>query len=189
MPDSDPPEPDSMHLYDLLDGFLQVHPQGDEADLEAWASGVPELASDPELVERLGELLYQVEAVLGELMPLEHRPGKVSIFRRRLADAIAGIADVVVSGLVRMLRPGRANGQRIEAVAEPYLREALEKSRRVLGDEHLDTLFSIDNRGNLLANQGKLTEAEPYFREALEIRRRVLGDEHEHTLHSIGNLC
>ena len=45
--------------------------------------------------------------------------------------------------------------------AEPYLVEALEVSRRVLGDEHPDTLVSIKNLARLFRVQGKYAEAEP----------------------------
>ncbi len=69
--------------------------------------------------------------------------------------------------------------------AEPYLREALEVRRRVLGDEHPDTLGSINEMGMLLWWQGRKAEAEPYLREALEGRRRVLGEENPSTLRSI----
>jgi tetratricopeptide (TPR) repeat protein len=74
------------------------------------------------------------------------------------------------------------------AEAEPYYRDALEKRRRVLGEEHPDTLTSINNMGVLLESQGKLAEAEPYYRDALEKRRRVLGEEHPDTLSSINNM-
>jgi hypothetical protein len=46
--------------------------------------------------------------------------------------------------------------------AEPYFREDLEGMRRVLGDDHPDTLTSINNMGGLLYSQGKLDEAMPY---------------------------
>jgi tetratricopeptide (TPR) repeat protein len=66
--------------------------------------------------------------------------------------------------------------------AEPYFREALEKRRRLLGEEHGDTLLSISNMGALLYAQDKLAEAETYFREALEKSRRVVGKENFATL-------
>ena len=75
------------------------------------------------------------------------------------------------------------------AEAEPYYREALEKRRRVLGEEHPDTLSSINNMGLLLRDQGKLDQAEPYYSEALEKSRRVLGEEHPDTLTSMSNLA
>jgi tetratricopeptide (TPR) repeat protein len=74
--------------------------------------------------------------------------------------------------------------------SEPYRREALDKSRRVLGEEHPDTLIDINSLGKLLQELGKLSEAEVLFREAAEKSRRVLGDEHPSTLiaiYSIGS--
>ena len=72
--------------------------------------------------------------------------------------------------------------------ALPYFTESMETYRRTLGDEHLDTLTSINNMGSLLKSQGKYDEALPYFSEALETRRRTLGDEHPDTLASINNI-
>ncbi len=65
---------------------------------------------------------------------------------------------------------------------------ALATRRRILGDEHPDTLSSIGSMGMLLRWQGRLAEAEPYLRESLEKRRRLLGDEHPQTLASIVSL-
>ncbi len=73
------------------------------------------------------------------------------------------------------------------AEAESLLREALEHFR-VLGDEHPETLASINNLGDLLQAQGRLAEAEPYVREVLEKSRRMLGDENPDTLTAINNM-
>ncbi|MBX3323126.1 MAG: tetratricopeptide repeat protein, partial [Phycisphaeraceae bacterium] len=67
-------------------------------------------------------------------------------------------------------------------------REAVEKSRRVLGEEHPNTLIFIHNMGALLRAQGKLDQAEPLFREAMENSRRMLGEEHPNTLTFISNM-
>ncbi|MBS0197004.1 MAG: serine/threonine protein kinase [Planctomycetes bacterium] len=72
--------------------------------------------------------------------------------------------------------------------AFPLQEGALITRRRVLGEEHPDTLTSISNMGFLLDEQGKLAEAEPYYHEALEKSRRVLGEEHPSTLTSISNM-
>jgi tetratricopeptide (TPR) repeat protein len=64
----------------------------------------------------------------------------------------------------------------------------LEKSRRVLGEEHPDVLFSMIRMGSLLLAEGKPDEAEPYFREALEKSHRVLGDENPTTLSSLSEM-
>jgi tetratricopeptide (TPR) repeat protein len=61
-------------------------------------------------------------------------------------------------------------------------------SRRVLGEEHPETLTSISNVGRVCRSQGRLVEAESFYREALDKRRRVLGDSHPDTLTSCSNL-
>ena len=80
----------------------------------------------------------------------------------------------------------RAIGQYPAAL--PLQESALATRRRVLGEEHPDTIISINNMGSLLANQGKLAEAEPYYRDTLEKSRRVLGAEHPDTITSINNM-
>ncbi len=72
--------------------------------------------------------------------------------------------------------------------AIPLQNSALATRRRVLGEEHPETLFSMNDLGELLYQQSKLVDAEPNFREALEKRRRVRGEEHPETLLSISNL-
>jgi serine/threonine protein kinase/tetratricopeptide (TPR) repeat protein len=66
--------------------------------------------------------------------------------------------------------------------------EALEIRRRLLGEEHPETLTSLSHAGTLLKTQGRQTEAEPYYRKMLEGRRRVLGDDHPDTLTAISNM-
>ncbi len=75
----------------------------------------------------------------------------------------------------------------LERAMQPQ-QQAFEVRRRELGDDHSDSLVSINNLGQLLQNQGKDAEAEALFREALEGRRRTLGDEHPDTLTLISNL-
>ncbi len=72
--------------------------------------------------------------------------------------------------------------------AEIQHREAVEKNRRVLGNDHADTLISIDSLGITLQKLGRYDEAEKLFVEALEGMRRVLGNDHPSTLATVGNL-
>jgi serine/threonine protein kinase/tetratricopeptide (TPR) repeat protein len=60
--------------------------------------------------------------------------------------------------------------------------------REALGDDHPDTLESINNMGRLLWAQGKLNDAEPFCHEAVEGRRQALGNDHKDTISSIINL-
>ena len=61
--------------------------------------------------------------------------------------------------------------------------------RRVLGQEHPDTLSSASNLAAMLGSQEKYAEAERINLELLGVRRRVLGDEHPDTLTSANNLA
>ncbi len=66
--------------------------------------------------------------------------------------------------------------------------EALKIRREFLGDEDVETLYSIGNMGSLLLALGRYDEAEPFFLESLEGRRRVLGDADEITLSSLNDM-
>jgi len=72
--------------------------------------------------------------------------------------------------------------------ALPLQERALETRRRVLGDDHTNTLASINAMGLLLNRMGKLDEVLPYYAEALEGMRRVHGDDDQATLILINNI-
>lgn len=61
--------------------------------------------------------------------------------------------------------------------------------KRVLPEEHPDTLNPMNNLANLYRRQGRYDEAELLMVKTLEIRKRVLGEEHPHTLDSVNNLA
>jgi non-specific serine/threonine protein kinase/serine/threonine-protein kinase len=66
--------------------------------------------------------------------------------------------------------------------------DALSKARRVLGEDHPDTIVVLFSLGDALQESGRLNEAEPYYREALQKNRRKLGEEHPLTLVLLSNL-
>ena len=65
---------------------------------------------------------------------------------------------------------------------------AVDLRRRVLGDEHLDTLTGDNNLGQLYREQGKYAEAEQVLTRTTTIRQRVLGEDHPDTLITMANL-
>jgi hypothetical protein len=73
--------------------------------------------------------------------------------------------------------------------SEPLHLETLEAQRRVLGENHRDTLWSMSNLATLYAIQGRHDEAEPLHLKTLEARRRVLGENHPDTANSLYNLA
>jgi tetratricopeptide (TPR) repeat protein len=74
------------------------------------------------------------------------------------------------------------------AEAQPYYQEAMDGYRRVLGDNHPDTLNAINSMGAVMENQGNLQEAGAYYQEALQRSRLVLGNDHPHTVAALNNL-
>lgn len=66
--------------------------------------------------------------------------------------------------------------------AGQQLQQALETRRKLLGDEHPDTLHTTNNLANLLAQQDRLEEAEALYVHVLSVRRRLLGADAAETL-------
>jgi tetratricopeptide (TPR) repeat protein len=62
--------------------------------------------------------------------------------------------------------------------AEPLFRQALEITKKVLGEEHPHFATSLNNLGSLYDSMGDYSRAEPLYRQALEIKKKVLGEEH-----------
>jgi tetratricopeptide (TPR) repeat protein len=75
------------------------------------------------------------------------------------------------------------------AEAEQIFGEVLNVKRRVLGNEHPDTLMVRSNLAVCLGYQKKHAEAEKIYREVLATTRRIFGEEHPHTLRCAGNLA
>jgi tetratricopeptide (TPR) repeat protein len=73
--------------------------------------------------------------------------------------------------------------------AEELLVEVIETRKRVLADEHPDTLTSMNNLASTYSNQGRWNEAEELEVQVLQTRKRVLSDEHPDTLTSMNNLA
>ncbi|RFF29818.1 serine/threonine-protein kinase [Wenzhouxiangella sediminis] len=63
-------------------------------------------------------------------------------------------------------------------IARDHYDRAIVLRRRVLGEDHPTTSFSLTNLASLLVQTGQAEEAMPAFREALAIRRNAFGPEH-----------
>jgi tetratricopeptide (TPR) repeat protein len=73
--------------------------------------------------------------------------------------------------------------------AQPLYEKALAIRRKVLGEEHPDTVSSYHNLANNLDAQVRHSQAQPLLEQALAIRRRVLGEEHPATAESYNALA
>ncbi|RDL35854.1 uncharacterized protein BP5553_06466 [Venustampulla echinocandica] len=74
-------------------------------------------------------------------------------------------------------------------ISHSRLTKSLTVREAVLGEEHTDTLVSMNDLAVVLNYQGKYGEAEAMHRRALELRQTGLGEEHQDTLISINNLA
>ncbi|MBS0188454.1 MAG: tetratricopeptide repeat protein, partial [Planctomycetes bacterium] len=75
------------------------------------------------------------------------------------------------------------------AEAEPYYKEALERSRGLKDEPNQVMINMLGAMGTLKNEQGKFEEAEKFGREALELNREAHGNDHQDTLASMGNLA
>jgi tetratricopeptide (TPR) repeat protein len=73
--------------------------------------------------------------------------------------------------------------------AEKAAEETLERERRVLGNEHSDTLTAINNLAIIERRLKHYDKAEPLYKEAYETSRRTLGDDSLSTLLPALNLA
>ncbi|RYP13088.1 hypothetical protein DL765_007037 [Monosporascus sp. GIB2] len=67
--------------------------------------------------------------------------------------------------------------------------KAVDKTIKVLGEEHLYTLASMASLASTYRNRGRWKEAEELEVGLIETRKRVLGEEHPDTLTSMANLA
>jgi tetratricopeptide (TPR) repeat protein len=73
--------------------------------------------------------------------------------------------------------------------AEALEVQVMQTTKRVLGDEHPDTLTSMANLASTYRKQGRWKEAEELNVQVMQARMRVLSDEHPDTLTSTANLA
>jgi hypothetical protein len=66
--------------------------------------------------------------------------------------------------------------------------DTLTRLRRVLGDDHPETLTSAHNLASELAALGEYQQARALAEDTLTRRRRVLGDDHPDTHQSVASL-
>ncbi|MDB9447804.1 tetratricopeptide repeat protein, partial [Anabaena sp. CS-542/02] len=66
--------------------------------------------------------------------------------------------------------------------AEPLYLQALELSKRLLGDNHPSVATSLNNLAGLYYSQRRYDQAEPLYLQALKLCKRLLGDNHPHTI-------
>ncbi|OAL56153.1 hypothetical protein IQ07DRAFT_558137 [Pyrenochaeta sp. DS3sAY3a] len=144
--------------------------------------------------KELGKWVKQSIAALGEAFPdgdygtweackslLPHLSVVVS-YAVEDEDDVLGQARCSVKAGWYLLRMGEYTAAERMTCASLAIRE------KVLGQEHPNTLTSVNNLGLVLESQGKYEEAEAMHLRALAIREKALGREHPDTITSVSHL-
>jgi hypothetical protein len=75
------------------------------------------------------------------------------------------------------------------ADAEKMSVKSMKARKKILGQEHEETLYSMGMVGLVYNLGGRWKEAEELEVQVMETRKRVLGAEHPHTVTSMANLA
>jgi serine/threonine protein kinase len=73
--------------------------------------------------------------------------------------------------------------------ALPIIEQAVATRRRLVGEEHPDTLAAMNDLALLYFNLGRRSDAETLFDRIIAVRRRLLGEEHPETLRAMSGLA
>jgi tetratricopeptide (TPR) repeat protein len=111
---------------------------------------------------------------------------KLNTAHQREAAARQAAAQVL-DAANRIIYAAHQQGVSHEAIQ--LAETTLADRRRVLGNDHPDTLTSRNNLAFAYKSAGRLTEAIPLYEDTLADSRRVLGDDHPDTLASRNNLA
>ena len=114
--------------------------------------------------------------------------------RKAMERAAAGVArkfehQPLVEAAIRQIIGNAYLDMGLYPQALEQMERTVEIRRHALGDEHPDTLQSMNNLSVLYLQQGDAARAEPLLARLLEVRRRVLGEENPDTLVSMNNLA
>jgi tetratricopeptide (TPR) repeat protein len=98
------------------------------------------------------------------------------------------VSQPAVAATLRHVLAERYHDLGLDNSALTLEQQTLDQRRRVLGEEHPDTLLSLANLGAYVSALGKFDEAEHIHRDVLEKSRRVRGNDHPETLDCVANL-
>jgi tetratricopeptide (TPR) repeat protein len=152
--------------YGLRDTVLRrlIRRRFNELTVVTLLRAAPDDPDDPRTWDRWALILPHVQAIAGR-------------FESKLATALYNLAGLYLL-------------ERGELDAARRLQEhTYDIRRRILGEEHHDTLVTANNLGAVLLQQGELAAAHELHRRVHGIRRRAFGDDHHETLVSANNLA
>jgi non-specific serine/threonine protein kinase/serine/threonine-protein kinase len=151
--------------------------------------------AEAERANREAEANGQVAEFLKDLFTVSD-PGEArgnSITARELLDKGAEKIEQLEDDLTRAELMGTMGSVYLklglQAQAEPLLEQAFVERKRLLGNHHSDTLWSMNVLANLTRARGRYDEAERLYIDTIEGFTHVYGEDHRSTLIIIDNLA
>lgn len=130
-------------------------------------------------LNKLGQI-YEMQGRYGEAEPLYEKALKL---RQEQDDKPLDLADSLAS------LSGLYESQGHYRKAERPLKQAINLSRRSLGENHINVATSLGRLAQIYEKQGRYSEAEPLCKEALELYQHLLGDKHPYVASGLNNLA
>uniref|UniRef100_A0A7S2VB22 Kinesin light chain n=1 Tax=Entomoneis paludosa TaxID=265537 RepID=A0A7S2VB22_9STRA len=134
---------------------------------------------------------YQTNQELGDCLRLQGRLAEAEPFYQQAFtgfEATVGPEEersiIAQSHWAMALHQGLGDIEQADALYRP----AFSLHVKILGSNHVQTLFCMHNFAVLLAQQGKIKEAGAFYNKALKGRKDKLGDLHPDTLGTMFNL-
>jgi eukaryotic-like serine/threonine-protein kinase len=161
--------------------------QNEQLAVEQTEVATRELARAVEIKTLITEMLQSVTPEQAKGADITLLKGILDAASERLAEG--AIEDELVAAELHTLTGSVYQGLGLYAEAERHMPVALEIRKRILGEEHPDTLVSMNRLADLYQHQKRYPEAELLMLQTLEIRTRVLGEEDPLTLSSMNGLA
>ena len=114
---------------------------------------------------------------------------RIAEFRRLWEMAKVSMPDEAVTYDIATMLGVELYHQGKYEEAKVFKLAAFEGQRRVLGEEHKNTLASMNNMGILLDKMKDYEGALGYYQQALRVQEKVLGKTHPDTLSTIYNMA
>ncbi len=156
----------------------------DEQRLQDYLSLIQELLScasgeEGEILQRHPNLVDEGLVTVMEQVATNIAEGG----NQNIANWLQNVATVILNQMAVELYH---HGEYTQAIIVG--KQALERTRRLVGDKHPAVVTSLNNLAAFYKEQGCYDEAEPLFKQALNLGRHLLGNEHPDLVQGLNNL-
>jgi tetratricopeptide (TPR) repeat protein len=182
----DKEHPDTLKRADALAGLYQAQRRYEEAEsLYRRVLEVKERILGPDHPDTL----HSVDNLAGLHYARGHHIVSHWLFERRPLAAGKLMGDKEQPAAIDYDMVRKEFNRTHYREAEPLYERVLKARERVLGEDHPETLISVNHLAELYQTQKRYSEAETLYKRALAAKEKVLGRDHLNTLDAVNNLA